>query len=160
MLAATIPRVRRGWDADDLRADGAGLTFIQVARGMHFDGTALELVDLAPTMPYVASSPPTVLGHISTGAFLDLWASGRVPAGDAAACPCVLSLADPTIVPLGDALLLVTRPRIHGTGLQYSVTLIGGALPSSSGSCVLYVNAGPAPVERGASSAPPRERER
>jgi hypothetical protein len=154
MVAVTVPAVRRGWTADDLSLDGGGLTFIQVARGMTFDGKTLALVDLAPTMPYVASSPPTRLGHVSTGAFLDLWTSDGRTTADAPPRPCVLSLVDPTISPLSDALLTVARPRIRGTGLCYSVTVLAGALPASSGSCVLYVNARSA--EPGTTSSTPQ----
>lgn len=154
MAAVTVPAVRRGWSADDLRLDGAGLTFIQVARGMRFEADALTLVDLAPTMPYVASPPPAFLGHISTGAFLDLWLDAGLTTPGSPGRPSVLSLADPTIAPFGDAVLLLTRPRIHESGLRYSVTLLGGALPAYSGSCVLYVNAGSA--ERMANGQPTR----
>ena len=160
MVTVPVPGVRRGWTAEELSLDGGGLTFIQVARGMTFDGRTLALVELAPTIPYVVTSPPTCLGHISTGAFLDLWISDRLTMTDPPACPCVLSLADPTISPLGDALLLLERPRIHGTGLRYSVTVLGGALPASSGSCVLYVNAGPAEPGTGASTVSAHERPR
>jgi hypothetical protein len=127
---------------------------------MEFDGTTLALVDLAPTMPYVASSPPAFLGHISTGAFLDLWVTDRLTMTDPPARPCVLSLADPTISPLSDALLLLERPRIHGTGLRYSVAVLGGALPASSGSCVLYVNARSATPDAGIAAPPEHERQR
>ena len=49
MVAVTVPPVRRGWTADDLRLDGAGLTFMQVARGMTYDGRTLALVELEIT---------------------------------------------------------------------------------------------------------------
>ena len=141
MVTVTVPAVRRGWTAEDLHLDGAGLTLIQVARGMTYDGRTLSLVDLAPTLPYVTGSPLTCLGHISTGAFLDLWGSGPGRSTDSPSRPSVLSLADPAISPVSDSLLLVDRPRIHGTGLCYTVTVLSGTVPASSGSCVLYVNA-------------------
>ncbi len=160
MVTVTVPGVRRGWTADDLHLDGAGLTFMQVARGMTYDGKTLALVELAPTMPYVSGSPLTWLGHISTGAFLDLWTSDPGPSVDTPSCPSVLSLADPAISPLSDSLLLLARPRIHGTGLRYSVTVLSGALPASSGSCVLYVNARVAEPDAGSSARLGRERPR
>jgi hypothetical protein len=160
MVSVTVPGVRRGWTADDLLLDGAGLTFIQVARGMTYDGTALALVDLAPTMPYVTGSPRTCLGHISTGAFMDLWASDPGQSADRPSRPSVLSLADPAISPFSDALLLLERPRIHGTGLRYVVTVLSGTLPATSGACVLYVNARVEEPAAGSWPRPGQERTR
>jgi len=160
MVAVTVPPVRRGWTADDLCLDGAGLTFMQVARGMTYDGRTLALVELAPTMPYVTGSPLTCLGHISTGAFLDLWMSDPGTSVDNPWRPSVLSLADPAVSPLSDSLLLLARPRIHGTGLCYSVAILSGTLPASSGSCVLYVNARVAEPDAGRSLGVSQERQR
>ncbi|MFN8168044.1 MAG: hypothetical protein U0S36_04605 [Candidatus Nanopelagicales bacterium] len=160
MAGVMVPRVRRRWTADDLSLDSGRFTFIQVARGMNFDGTALALVELAPIMPYVTGSPLTCLGHISTGAFLDLWTSDPRPPVDSPSRPSVLSLADPAISPLADSLLLLARPRIHDTGLCYSVTVLSGTLPASSGSCVLYVNATVAEPGAGSSVGVGQERSR
>ena len=160
MVTLTVPGVRRGWTADGLHLDGAGLTFMQVARGMTYDGKTLALVELAPTMPYVSGSPLTCLGHISTGAFLDLWTPDPGPSVDTPSCPSVLSLADPAISPLSDSLLLLARPRIHDTGLCYSVTVLSGTLPATSGSCVLYVNARVAEPDAVSSARLGRERPR
>jgi len=142
MATVTVAGVRRGWATDHLSIDGSPITVIQVARGMEYDGTTLALVDLAPTMPYVALTAAPFLGHIATGAFLDLWVSDGSATEERTARPCVLSLADATLSPNSDALLLLRHPRIHGTGLKYAVALVGGSLPASSGSCVLFVNAG------------------
>jgi len=159
MVAVTVPAVRRGWTADDLRLDGAGLTFMQIARGMTYEGRTLALLDLSPTMPYVLGSPPTCLGHISTGAFLDLWTSDPGPSAGHPSRPSVLSLADPAVSPLSDSLLLLTRPRIRGTGLCYSVIVLSGTLPAASGSCVLYVNATVAERDAGRSVGVGQERQ-
>jgi hypothetical protein len=141
MVAVSVPQVRRGWTAGGTTVEGAALTFIQVARGMRYDGSTLALVDLAPTTPYVSSGRP-VLGHVTTGAFLDIWVRDLLLWSDDRSRSCVLSLADPTIAPMSDVLLRLCDPRIHGTGLRYSVSAIAGTLPESSGACVLYVNAG------------------
>jgi hypothetical protein len=141
MTAATVPVIRPGWACDDLCLDPPGWTVIQVARSVVFDGETLVLVDLAPTMPYLSASMPTVLGHLSTGGFLDLWGAGGQPSAVRAARPGVLSLADPERSVFGDAMVLLAGPRIHDAGLTYDVSLVEGSVPLSSGSCVLYVNA-------------------
>jgi hypothetical protein len=141
MTSATVRMIRQGWACDDLCLDPSGWTVIQVARGVVFDGETLVLVDLAPTMPYLSASTPTVLGHLSTGALLDLRGADGQPAAVRAARPGVLSLADPERSVLGDAMVLLAGPRIHDTGLTYEVGLVEGSVPLSSGSCVLYVNA-------------------
>ena len=160
MVTVTVPPGATGVDRGRSAPGGAGLTFIQVARGMTYDGRTLALVELAPTMPYVTGSPLTCLGHISTGAFLDLWTSDPGPSVDNPSRPSVLSLADPAVSPLSDSLLLLARPRIHGTGLCYSVTVLSGTLPASSGSCVLYVNARVAEPDAGRSVRVGQERPR
>jgi hypothetical protein len=62
MTSATVRVIRQGWACDDLCLDPPGWTVIQVARGTVSDGETLVLVDLAPTMPYLSESTPTVLG--------------------------------------------------------------------------------------------------
>jgi hypothetical protein len=142
MVAVSVPQVRRGWSAGMPSVEGTSRTFILVARGMRYDGRHLELVDLAPTMPYVHGWRP-VLGHVTTSAFLDAWTSDLLgPDGEGPWRPCVLALADPTIAPTSDVHLRLARPRIFGTGLRYDASAVGGVLPASSGACVLYVNAG------------------
>ena len=143
MVAFTaVPVIRQGWSCEELCLGEAGWTVIQVARGVVFDGSRLVLSELAPTMPYVVLSPTVVLGHLSTGAFLDLWGAGGRRGAVRVERPGVLSLADPERAVFGDAVVWLARPGIHDTGLTYEARLVEGAVPLSSGSCVLYVNAG------------------
>lgn len=140
MTSADVPTVRRGWTADELSGDSTRVTFVQVARGMRFSGRSLVLVGLAPTMPYFDAHEPAALGHVSTGAFLDWWRGGDSVRAEPSR-PCVICLADPLRVPFGDALVHLARPQVHGTGLAYAIELVEGALPESSGACVVYINA-------------------
>jgi hypothetical protein len=140
VTSADVPTVRRGWTADDLSADGTRITFVQVARGMRFSGRSLVLVGLSPTMPYFDAHAPAALGHVSTGAFLDWWRGGDFVSAEVAR-PCVICLADPLRVPFGDAVVHLARPQVQGTGLAYAIELVEGALPESSGACVVYINA-------------------
>jgi hypothetical protein len=88
-----------------------------------------------------ATRQPSRASRLCSSRFSAATSGMRGPSAIRPARPGVLSLADPGSSPFGDAMVLLTRPRIHDTGLAYDVTLVGGTLPLSSGSCVLNINA-------------------
>lgn len=130
----------RGWTAEDHADQAPFLTFVQVARGVAFTGSTLGLLELAPVTVCVGPPPAGTLSHVTTGAFLDLWwAASDAPGGENHRRG-VVSLVDPETRPRYDALVRLSRPRIHGSGLRYDVELVEGPLPPSSGSCVLFIH--------------------
>jgi hypothetical protein len=135
-----VHEVLPGWTAQDRGDTAPTLTYVQVARGLTFDGATLELLDLAPVTVCVAPAPGCSLAHVTTGAFLDLWWATDDPAVGERWRRGVVSLVDPEHRPSLDALVRLRRPRIHGSGLRYDVELVEGVLPPSSGSCVLFVH--------------------
>jgi hypothetical protein len=112
--------------------------YLQVARGMTFDGSVLTLDDLSPSTIFVGSGDRAGVGYLSTGDFLDSWSRWRSEHEDRCAHG-VLSLLDAGARLAGDPHVLLHGPRIHGSGLAYDVEHLRGVLPSSSGSCVLLV---------------------
>lgn len=124
---------------DELLTDAPLVTYVQLARGLHFDNGALRLDDLAPSTIWVRRGGTTKLGQISTGTFLDLWWDS--PDGPTAHAPRArLTLLDPDAHLLGDPILSLKGPRITGSGITYDVDIVAGVIPSDSGSCVLFVN--------------------
>jgi hypothetical protein len=125
------------------RSVGHAVTFVQVARTAILVGHTLTLEDLEPTTIWLAHDQGDRVGHMATGTFLDLWwhpesglASGALRA--------VLGRADPDVQLLGDPVLRVRAPRISGSGLQYDVEVLNGALARRSGACVLFLGPGDA----------------
>ncbi len=146
MRSAGVHEVLSGWTAGDHEAAAPHLTYLQQARGLAFTGSCLELLDLDPVTVCVLPAPAGALGHMTTGAFLDLWwaVAERVAAG--ATRRAVVALVAPGSLGAYDALVLVGRPRIHGSGLRYDAELVEGVLPASSGSCLLVVHPAAAPT--------------
>ncbi len=134
-----VPLVLPGWTAESRLGDAPYLTFVQVARGLASSGSSLDLLDLAPVTVCVAPGPASSLSHVTTGAFLDLWVAADERVTDQRGRRGVLSVVDPESRPIYDTVLRLHRPRIHGSGLQYDVEVVDGILPTSSGSCVLFV---------------------
>ena len=140
MTSAGAHEVLGGWTAEEHAELAPFLTFVQVARGVAFTGSTLGLLDLAPVTVFVGPPASGSLGHVTTGAFLDLWwAAADVP-GRESERRGVVSLVDPETMPRYDALVRLSRPRIHGSGLRYDAELVEGVLPPSSGSCVLFIH--------------------
>lgn len=119
--------------------EGEPATFVQMARGLHLRHGALRLDDLAPSTIWILHPSSELVGQFSTGEFLDLWCvlydapRNRAPRAR-------LTLLDPDAQLLGDPVLLVSSPRISGSGLTYDVKVLSGVIPEDSGSCVLFID--------------------
>lgn len=131
--------VQRGWTATEHEDQAPFLTFVQIARGCAFTGSTLVLLDLAPVTVCIGPAPDGALSRITTSAFLDLWwvaAETRVGGSQRGA---VIALVDPDRRGCGDVRVRLSRPRIHGSGVQFDAGLVQGLLPASSGSCALFI---------------------
>lgn len=127
----------QGWTAQDHADVARDLVFVQMARSFGFTGSAIDLLDLSPITLCIGPPPARSLGHVTTGALLDLWSSDD--AGSGAPRQAVIALVDHGIRPWSDTPLLLTAPRIHDSGLRYDVRLVDGVLPPTSGACVLFI---------------------
>jgi len=65
-----------GWTGQLQMAEACDLAFVQITRRMRHSGCALHLADLSPVTLSVSARPAGRIGHLTTGAFLDLWLSG------------------------------------------------------------------------------------
>lgn len=129
------------------------VTFVQVARAAVLAGKTLTLEDLEPTTVWLAHDLADRVGHMATGTFLDVWwhpQSGLA----SSALRAVLGRADPDAQLLGDAVLRLRAPRISGSGLQYDVEVLNGALAGRAGACVLFL--GPGDKDRTSNDGDPR----
>lgn len=122
-----------------MRVQLGGEVYVQVARGLHFDGRSLTLVDLAPST--ICSTPTGGVGYLPTGAFLDLWAqrTHHLRRPESFQVRATLSLLDPDARLAGDATLTVASPRVTAAGLAYHADVQQGLVPTTSGACVLFL---------------------
>jgi hypothetical protein len=128
-----------------MKALATGEVFVQVARGLRFDGRALTLVDLAPSTIRVTSGPLPEVGHVCTGTVLDRWAEAVTASpGGSWRVRGTLALLDAEAHAWGDAACVVSNPRVTPTGLAYDARVTAGVVPSESGACVLYLDWGAA----------------
>ncbi len=123
----------------------SGEVFVQLARGVRFDGLALTLVDLAPSTIRITMTPTPEVGHVCTGDMLDRWADAMTASRAGSwRVPGTLGLLDAEAQVGDDAAFLVSNPRMTATGLAYDAEVMRGDVPSESGACVLYLEWGAA----------------
>jgi hypothetical protein len=126
----------------------AGTTYVQVAAHVMFDGASLTLLGLAPATVFLAPSAGSEVGYLPTGMFLDHWYaedSGTRTRWVSA----VLSFLDPGRALVSDVDVMVSLPRIRGTGVEYQVRDVVGHIPADSGAAVLFIGSGQAPMTPG-----------
>lgn len=125
-----------------------GEVYVQMARGMLFDGRSLTLVDLAPSTIWSCAMPSSGLGYLPTGAYLDLWARRARRLARPGSCRVrgTLTLLDPDAQLAGDAVLTLGNPRMTAPGLTYDADVHEGLVPSESGACVLFLEWDTAPT--------------
>jgi hypothetical protein len=134
-----VHEVQCGWTADEHEDQAPFLTFVQIARGCVFTGSTLMLLDLAPVTVCIGPPPEGSLSRVTTSAFLDLWWLAAETTPRAPEREAVVALVDPDRRALGDVRVRLSRPRIHGSGLQFDAGLVQGLQPASSGSCALFI---------------------
>jgi hypothetical protein len=90
-------------------------------------------------------TPTPEVGHVCTGAVLDRWADATTDSRARSwQVPGTLGLLDAEAQVGGDAVFLVSNPRMTADGLAYDAEVVQGAVPKESGACVLYLEWGAA----------------
>lgn len=112
--------------------------YVQIAAGSIFDGASLTLLDLAPATIFTVDEPAASVGHLPTGVFLDHW-YGDDSGPSARSVPATLALLDADRRADSSAHLMISLPRIRGTGLEYRAHAVDGEPPPTSGACVLFI---------------------
>ena len=113
--------------------------FVQTAAGMTSDGDTLTLQGLSPSTLYFADRPEREVGHISTHRFVANWAEGdnsfEIDPPNA-----VLSFAEPGDRAPVDAVVVIQDPQLDGDNLSYSIKVLDGTVPASTGPCALFID--------------------
>jgi hypothetical protein len=113
--------------------------FVQSATAFSSDGGTITLHGVADSTVYFADRPRREIGHIPSRRFVELWDTG---ANSFAIDPpnAVLSFLDDNGGAPEDAVVVLREPRLEDGTLSYSVEVLEGALPRSSGPCTLFID--------------------
>jgi hypothetical protein len=113
--------------------------FVQTAANMTSDGSHLTLHGLSPSTLYFSDRPQREVGHMSSSQFVDVWGQGD---NSFAENPpnAVLSFAEPGDRPPEDAVVVIQEPHLDGDALTYSIKLLDGTLPTTTGPCALFID--------------------
>ena len=113
--------------------------FVQVARGFTIDPHELTLIGLSPSTLYFSDRPERVVGHMTSHQFVDLWTEGD---NSFAVDPpnAVLSFVESGEDRPDDCVVVLSEPRLDYTSISYSIEVLQGPLPTSSGPCTLFID--------------------
>jgi hypothetical protein len=113
--------------------------FVQSATGFTSKGdSTVTLHGLAESTVYFADRPRREVGHMRSGRFVELWEAG---AESFAVDPpnAVLSFLDGDDSP-DDVVVVLHDPKLEGNELTYTVDVLEGTLPESTGPCALFID--------------------
>ena len=113
--------------------------FVQTAASTSSDGETIKLLGLSPSTLYFSDRPKREVGHMSTRQFVDVWGAGD---NSFAQNPpnAVLSFAEPDDRLPEDAVVVIQDPRLDGDVLTYSIKLLDGIVPATTGPCALLID--------------------
>jgi hypothetical protein len=113
--------------------------FVQTASGLTSTDGRVTLTGVTASTLYFSDRPERVVGHMTTGDFVDLWGEGD-NSFEADPPNAVLSF-----LPTGDAapedvVMVIKDPRLNGDDLVYEIDVLDGAMPSSAGPVTLFID--------------------
>ena len=113
--------------------------FVQIARGVTSDQSTLTLEDVSPSTLYFSDRPERVVGHMTTGQFVEQWAEG--PNSFLEDPPnAVLSYVEVGDDIPSDAVVVLRDPVASGSSLSYSIEVLDGEVPATSGAVTLFID--------------------
>jgi hypothetical protein len=119
---------------DDIEA-----MFVQTAEGAEHAGKTLTLRGLGRSTLYFSDRPQRVVGHLTAKQFVDLWAKGD-NSFEEDPPNAVLAFLDGNEADPKDAVVVLREPRIDGNAMTYSIDILEGKIPTSSGACSLFID--------------------
>ena len=117
--------------------------FVQVAEDLKVDEAAktFRLVDVGQQTVFFSDRPDRIAGHLKMDKYLDEWTEKAGKDNFSANPPnATLSIYEPGQADNTLAVVEITDPRIDGSDLIYSYTLIDGSLPGSGGATTLFID--------------------
>ena len=113
--------------------------FVQIARNVTSDESTLTLQDVSPSTLYFSDRPERVVGHMTTEQFVDQWSEG--PNSFLEDPPnAVLSYVGMGEDLPSDAVVVLRDPVVSGNSLRYSIEVLDGTVPATSGAVTLFID--------------------
>jgi len=113
--------------------------FVQTARAITSDGTTLTLKEVTPSTLYFSDRPKRIVGHMTTGDFVDLWAEGE-NSFEEDPPNAVLAFLEPGAGAPEDVVVVIRQPRLENGELSYSIETLEGTVPSQTGPVTLFID--------------------
>ena len=113
--------------------------FVQTAQGITSDGGTLTLQGITPSTLYFSDRPQRIVGHMSTGDFVDLWDEGD-NSFEADPPNAVLAFLQPGDEVPEDAVVVIQEPRLDDGELSYSIEVLDGTVPAKAGPVTLFID--------------------
>jgi hypothetical protein len=113
--------------------------FVQVAKGSTSQNGTLTLTGVSPSTLYFSDRPERVVGHMTNQQFVDDWAAGD---NSFASDPpnAVLSFVDTGEDMPEDCVVVLRDPEDLEDSIRYSIEVLEGAVPASTGACTLFID--------------------
>ena len=114
--------------------------FVQTAENIDSDGQTITLRGITPSTLYFSDRPKRVVGHMTTGDFVDLWAIGD-NSFETDPPNAVLAFLKPDADAPDDAVVVLKEPNLDDAGdLSYSIEVLEGAVPTHAGPVTLFID--------------------
>lgn len=117
-------------------SDESSVLFVQTCSSGTFDGKTITLHGVGPTL-YFSDRPERIEGHLRTARMIENWAKGEQ---SFAAEPPNAVLSAFGAGSVANMTVELTDPRISGTSLTYSVSVLGGSVPARFAEASLFID--------------------
>jgi len=113
--------------------------FVQSAHGLTTSKGSVTFHGLAHATLFFSDRPQRVVGHLSSRKFVDQWGEGEDSFAEDPPNAVLSFLEDGDTVP-EEVTMTISDPQLDGDTLTYTVDILDGMLPASSGPCSLFID--------------------
>jgi hypothetical protein len=121
------------------KSDEFEALFVQSAQGVTSGAGDMTLHGLAPSTLMFSDRPERIVGHLTPEQFIEGWGHGTNSFLDDPP-NAVLSFLDEGDESPEDVVVTLTNPLLDGEDLTYTVNVLDGELPASTGPCSLFID--------------------
>jgi len=113
--------------------------FVQTAQAITNEGGTLTLRGVTPSTLYFSDRPKRIVGHLTTGDFVELWDEGD-NSFEADPPNAVLAFLEPGDTVPEDAVIVIKEPVLENDCLSYSIDVLEGTVPAQAGPVTLFID--------------------